>query len=396
MQKASRSVSLLVTAFAVALVAISIWLLRTSPSAVAEQERQRVASGEAPVANEAPPPPSATVDSVVVTERGARIEADISGVLEPLRSVIIGAEVAGKVVEVAIEEHDVVDEGALLVRLDPALIEAARQRAAASSALAQATLRQSIAELRRQRDLAERGIASEVELERTETEERTARARVAEARAQESEAATRLAKTRITAPFAAVVNSFDLEPGAYLAPGNPVAELIDLSEIELEVGVGDRQITALREGAKVRVTVDVHAGENFAGTIHRLGRAPDSQTRRYPVPIRIANPGGRLLPGMLATAHFELGSDRPVLRIPRSAIFREFEIDYVFALTEDPGEPNRATVERRSVKVSPVPFRPDLLEVESGVEEGERLAISGLKNLVSGAAVRYRERGADR
>ncbi len=323
----------------------------------------------------------------------AQVEADISGVLAPLRSVVVGAEVAGKVTKVGASEHQVVDKGALLVQLDAALIEAARARAVASLELAQATQRQAIAELRRQRDLAKRGIASDVDLELAETEERTSTARVAEARAAQSEADTRLDKTRITAPFAAVVNALDLEPGAYVSPGSAVAELIDLSEIELEVGVSDRQISALSEGTSVRVTVDVIPGETFVGTIQRPGRAPDANTRRYPIPIRIPNQHARLLPGMLATAHLELGGTASVLRVPRSAVLREFDIDYVFVLDDDPSEKGLATVERRPIDAAPVPFRPDILEIRRGLVEGERIALSGLESLAGGGTVRYRQRG---
>lgn len=395
MEKVSRSVPLLVTALAAGLIVVSLWLMQTSPSARAEREREGSIDGDTADAEAAPGRALAavTVDSMVASEASARIEAVVSGVLAPLRSVVVGAEVPGKVVDVAAEEHQLIEKDALLVQLDPALIEASRDHAVASLALAQASLRQSIAELQRQRDLAKRGIASEVDLERAETEERTATARVAETQAQKLEVDTRLEKTRITAPFAAVVNSLDLEPGAYLSPGSPVAELIDISEIELEVGVGDRQITALERGSTVRITVDILPGESFQGVIHHLGRAPDAGTGRYPVPIRIPNKDGRLLPGMLATAHFELGDTQPVIRIPRSAVLREFEIDYVFVLGPAPNDPATSIVARRSIRARPVPFRPDLIEVESGLAAGERIALTGLKNLLDGAMAKARQRG---
>ena len=77
------------------------------------------------------------------------------------------------------------------------------------------------------------------------------------------------------------MSSFDLEPGAYLQPGSPVADLADLTEIEIEVGVGDSQILGLRGGDPVQVVVDVLPGERFEGRIHEPGRVAEAVTTGF-------------------------------------------------------------------------------------------------------------------
>lgn len=361
-----------------------LWLLRTSPAAEAERERATVAAGGAgaPAPAEAP---ATTIEALVLRPADTRQRVDLAAVLEPVRRVVVGAEVAGKVVEIVAREHEHVGAGDLLVRLDPELPRAAVDRARASLSSTEASARLARAERRRQRDLSARGVASAAELDRAESEAASAEARVAEARAALAEAETRLAKTAIVAPFAGVVSELGLEPGAYLQPGSPVAELVDLSEIEIEVQVGDRQVVALRSGQPVDVSVDVFPGERFEGHVQPLGRAPDARTGKYPVPVRVPNPDERLLAGMLGTVHFELGEERSSLAVPRSALRREFELDYVFVLEAEVGDGIR--VRRRRVTTRPLPFRPELVEVVDGLEAGERIAVSGVRDLRDGARV---------
>jgi membrane fusion protein (multidrug efflux system) len=367
-----------------------LWLLRTSPGAQAERERAAVAEGTAAGAP-APSSSVATVDAVVVRREDTRSRMDLAAVLEPVRKVVVGAEVAGKVVEIVAREHDHVAAGELLLRLDPELPQAVVDRARASLVRARASARLAQSELSRQRDLSERRVAAAAELDRAESEAATTEAQVSEARAALAEANTRLAKTGIVAPLAGVVTDLELEPGAYVQPGSPIAELVDLSEIEIEVQVADRQVVALHPGDPVEVTVDVFPGERFEGRILQVGRAPDARTRKYPVPVRVGNPDERLLPGMLGTVHFELGEARPALAVPRSALRREFELDYVFVLEGEPGDGARAR--RQRVSTRPLPFQPELVEVTDGLDGGERIAVSGVRDLRDGARVDVLLRG---
>jgi RND family efflux transporter MFP subunit len=380
---------LVVLALAALLVVIAFLLMRTSPSArsAREAEARRVPAPEA-TAGAVVGPPTVTVDAVTATPSEARTVVDLAGVLEPVRHVVIGAEVAGRVVSVEAEEHTRVELDDLLVRLDPALPRAAVAQARGALLRAETTLKLAAAELARQQQLSRQGVASTAELERAESEERSAAASVAEARAALLDAETRLAKTEIRAPFGGVVSALDLEPGAYLNPGQRVAELADLSEVEVEVGLSDREILSVADGDPVRVSVRALSGRSFDGRIVRPGRTADPQTRKYPVAVRVENPEGLLLPGMLGTVRFELGDAESVLRVPRRSVFREFDLDYVFVL--EPAD-DGAIVHRRRVTTRAVPFRPEQVEVLQGLEAGERVAVSGIGDLREGLRVHTRD-----
>lgn len=375
---------------AAVLLLIAIVLFRTSDEAVnaREAEARRSAAGQAgAVPTELP---TVVVDAMTVTRDPARTIVDIAGVIRAARDVVIGAEVSGRVMSVEAPEHTHVAEGDLLVRLDPALPRAAVERARAALLRAQASERLADAEMTRQRELSTRGVSSTAELDRAVSADTSSSAEVAEARAALLDAETRLAKTEIRAPFAGVVSGLDLEPGAYLNPGEPVAELADLSEVEIEVGLSDRQILAVRHGDPVRVSVEAMAGQWFDGHVFNPGRTADAATRKFPVAVRVSNPDDRLLPGMLGTVRFEIGDSRETVRVPRRSVFSEFDLDYVYIL-EPSDTSDNAIAHRRRVTARPVPFRPESLEIRAGLEAGERIASSGIRNLRDGQLVGTRE-----
>lgn len=391
MPKPSARIALLALAGLMLLAAF--WLLATSPGAVSERAaaaRRAAVDGESTgsVARRA----SLGIDFHTVRRSDERARIDVSGVLEPIRKVVVAAEVPGQVVSVEVGEHTPVEQGDVLLRLDAALLEAAAMRSRATLLRAQSLDRLARSELRRQRDLSRRGVTSAADLDRAESEARSTSAQVAEARAVLNDAETRLAKTQIRAPFEGVVSNLDLDPGAYLQPGQPVVEIVDLSEIEIEVGVSGGDILALTVGDPVELRVQALPGERFAGRIASLGRTADAITRKYPVPVVVANDDLRLLPGMLGTLRFELGAARAAVIVPRRAVRQEFDLAYIFVL--EPDGDDRAVVRRRRVETRPLAFRPDVIEVTAGLEPGDQIATTGVRELRDGQFVRVRAEGS--
>jgi len=396
------SVRLVVILLAAAVSAIAFVLLQTSPGARSAREAEaRRSAGEDPTSgsvDQRASVPTSSVDALRVDVSEARTVVDVSGVLEPVRHVVIGAEVTGRVVSIEAREHTLVQQGDLLVRLDSALLEVAVERARAALLRAEATRRLAGSEVTRQRQLSRQGVASTAELDRAESEDQSAAAQVAEARAALLDSETRLAKTEIRAPFTGIVSALDLEPGAYLNPGEPVAEMADLSEVEIEVGLSDREILAIADGDVARVSVEALAGRWFEGRVVHPARTADALTRKFAVAVRVPNPDGLLLPGMLGRVRFELGDARPVVWVPRRSVFREFDLDYVYVLepmdSEGAGNGTSATVghtvRRRRVTTRPVPFRPESLEVSAGLAPGERIATSSIAELREGRVVGLR------
>ncbi len=381
---------LMIASAAIVLVAFLVGY--SSPGAVAEREREARLRGLPEVGAGIPDVTGLEVVSLEVRRQEIRLDAELSATLEPIRRVSLAAEVDGRVSAVPGERHSSVEEGAMLVELERDFYQAALDRAKGALLRANANKQLAKAELERQRGLAERKVASARDLDRAEADQKVRSGEALEAKASLDDANTRIAKTEIRAPFAGVVNQLDLEPGAYLRAGDVVAEVFDLSAIEVEVGVTEQQVVALAVGDAVVLEVDVFPSEVFEGSITRLGRGVDAETKKYPVEVRVPNPEERLLPGMIGSIRFDLGARDPAIRIPRRATQKEFELVYVFVL--EPSAGAGATVRHRRVETRAVPFRPELIEILGGLEDGEKIAVSGMRELHDGLSVRIKEPGA--
>lgn len=356
---------LIVLCVAAALLALGVRGWYTSEGAAKARERDaRLAEAQAAGPGSAAP---ILEVSVQVARRAADAEVvELAGVLEPVRGTWVAAEIAGRIVKVPAAEHAPIARGDVLVQLDASLPRAELIRAEASHKLAKV-------DLDRQERLGKRSIASEAELDRALAEERRTWAAVLEAR-------TRLGHTRIVAPFDGLVNALDLDPGAYVQPGTQIAEVLDVSAVEVSVPMSDRQVGAISVGDVAKVRVDALGNDALEGEVVRVGGAPEAATQRYPVVVALPNPDGRFRPGMLAHVALAVGSE-PSIRLPARAIIREFELDYVFVVEE------QGVAKRVRVATRPVPFRPDQVEVRDGLPEDARVIVSAVSQLRDGMRV---------
>lgn len=379
-----------VGAISIAAVLVALWLFYESPSAVAERESAaKRAEVLAPVATRDRTRAGIEIETRAARRAPVRQLAEVAAVLEAVRHVTLAAEVEGRVAEVVAREHAHVEAGAPLVRLESGFLEAAVLRQEGALQRARANHQLARIELERQQGLVKQQVSSTSALDRAVNTESARLAGVREMQAALDDARLRLSKAEIRAPFAGFVERMDLDPGAYLRVGDRVGDVLDLSEIEVEVGLTDHEVVALSVGDAATLRVDVWTDEEFAGVVTGVARAVDPQSQKYPVEVRIPNPGHRLLPGMLGRVRLVLGDGAEAIRIPRRAAQSEFELWYVFVVEEVDGG---SVVVRRPVSLRRVPFRPDLVEVVSGLKEGDHVAVSRIRELRDGLPVRVKGR----
>jgi RND family efflux transporter MFP subunit len=227
-------------------------------------------------------------------------------------------------------------------------------------------------------------VTSQAEVDRAASEERSTYGAAAEARALRAEAAELLAKTVVRAPFAGVLNDFDLEVADQVKAGMRIGELIDISRVEVDVGATEAELRVLRPGDAVQVQTDMHPERAVGGTIERIASAAHLVSRKFPVKVVAGNTAGLLLPGMVVRVVADAGDEEPRLWVPKQATVEEFGVSYVFVLRP---VDDRLVAERRTITARPVAFRPAEVEVTSGLEHGERIAAGNLRELRDGTPV---------
>lgn len=289
-----------------------------------------------------------------------------AGIVQGVNEATIVAEVQGTITEVSFELGDYLEEGAVLARVDDTVarltLEEARQ------ALESARLDLSATERR-----FENGSASQAELSRARTVTNGALARF-----EVAEEAFR--NHAIRAPISGYMASRgeNIGRGNYLTPGTPVARVVDLSRLRLEIAVGERELGSIETGSPALVTVPVCGEEPIEATVTSIAAGADLRTGSFPVVIEWSNECERVRSGVSARVFIEAhgGADR--LIVPSAAIRSDGQESYVFVASEN-------TVERRVIEVGN--RLGERVEVLSGVRSGEIVIVSGLSALSDGTMV---------
>jgi membrane fusion protein (multidrug efflux system) len=295
------------------------------------------------------------------------------------------SEEQGRVLEIGAEELERVMAGQLLVRMDPLRAEVALDHARAAVARAESESILARANLDRNQGLKRRDVASRKALDEAENAARMAAAAKLDAKASVREAEDRLAKLTISAPFSGILQSFLVEVGELIQPGERIGELLDIDRLRIAIGLTDRQVLAMTPGQRVAVHAEARPDHLFEGEIVHVGLAMDPVTRKFPLRIELDNADRLLLPGMVAKVELTLGEPGEIMPVPLDAVVDEFGLKHAFVVEESE---SGSRVTKRRIDVRSIAFRPTDLDVVAGLSVGERIAISSVRQLREGMAVR--------
>ncbi len=318
------------------------------------------------------PPPEAVTTTVVERERWPSSLRAI-GTVTAVHGVTVSADLPGIVEEIAFESGRTVAAGEVLVRLDT-------RQERAQLAAAEADLELKRLNLERAQGLHAQGIVSQADFDRATAEHRQAEARVGEIRAT-------IQRKQIASPFTGVLGIRQVSLGQYLNSGDPVVPLQSLDPVYADFTVPQQRVPELRVGGAVQVGLEGAPGPELAGRIAAVDSVVDEATRNVRVRASLANPGGRLRPGMFVEAHVLLGQGQDVVGLPASAVSYAPYGDSVFVVSELQGPQGQRYrgVKQQFVKLGPA--RGDRVAVLSGLEPGQEVVTSGAFKLRTGAAV---------
>ena len=318
------------------------------------------------------PPPEAVTTIVAQREEWPTTISSI-GTVAAVQGVTVSADLPGIVDRIAFDSGKPVKEGDVLVQLDT-------RQEQAQLAAAEAQLELSRLTFQRMQGLVEQDAVSRAEYDTAAAAFKQAEARIREIHAT-------IARKTIRAPFGGVLGIRAVNLGQYLTGGDAVVPLQSLDPIYVNFGVPQQDASRMRRGRAVRITASDLGSVEFAGRISALDSVVDEATRNVRVQATLANPGGRLRPGMFVQAQVVLGANQPVIALPGSAISYAPYGDSVFVVTDlkDEGGKSYQGVRQQVVKLGGA--RGDQIAVLSGVQPGEVVVTSGVFKLRNGAAV---------
>jgi len=161
-------------------------------------------------------------------------------------------------------------------------------------------------------------------------------------------------------------------------PQEPVFNVAYVDKVRIVVNVGEKDISKVRKGEKVLVSVDAYPGESFPGNVVKVAPAIDPISRKLKVELEIENKEHKLKPGMFADVQIIYREHRNVLTVPRIAILERDGKNVLFTVEE-----NRA----RMKEIKTGAYDEEKMEIVEGIGEGENVIIEGNYGLTNGAKV---------
>jgi membrane fusion protein (multidrug efflux system) len=318
------------------------------------------------------PPPEA-VTTIVAKREKWPATLNVIGTTAAVQGVMVSADLPGTVARIAFDSGRAVKAGEILVELDT------RQE------------RAQLAALEAQRDLAHinfgriQQLVNEGVIARTEYDNAVAQQKATEAQVGEIHAT--IARKTIRAPFSGMLGIRQVNLGQYLSAGQAIVPLQSLNPIYVNFGVPQQTAIEARVGRTLHVSSNDVGGLKFVGRVTALDSVVNEGTRNVQVQATLANPGGKLHPGMFVQVEIITGADRPVIALPITAINYAPYGDSVYVVSDlkDSSGKTYRGVRQQLVKLEG--SRGDQVAVVSGVNPGDEVVSSGVFKLRNGAAV---------
>jgi RND family efflux transporter MFP subunit len=303
----------------------------------------------------------------------------ISGSLEPKLSATVRAEIMGPVERTYADEGQRVREGALLARISDTSVRDAYLSARSAVRTAQSALENAKRNAERASRLAQAGAVSDRDLETAQLNQTNAEGALADAQARLASAQKQLGNTEVRAPIDGTVSDRQVDAGDVVQIGGAMFTIVDLRTLRLEATVPVEEIGRLHVGTPVEFGVSGF-DRRFNGKIERINPAVDPATRQARIYVSIPNAEQSLVAGLFAEGRVATNVRRAVA-VPLSAVDRRGTAPMIHRI--------------KGGKVDVVPVElgvrdeaAELIEVQSGIAQGDTVLLGSAQAVTEGSPVR--------
>ncbi len=354
-----------------------------------------------------PAPEVATAVAARVYPAQAYALLNASGYVVAQRKAAVSSKSTGRLAYLGVEEGSRLKKGEVLATLENEDLVAARDQSAAQIKEAQAGLAQAQAELHdanlqydRFKTLVAKDLVARQDYDTAIARRDKAVAGMAQARARINTARAGLANAQaaleysyIRSPFDGVVLTKYAEVGEVVAPFGAavnaraaVVTMADLNSLMVEADVAESNLDKVKLGQPCEITLDAIPDKRFPGQVHMIVPTADRSKATVLTKVKFLEPDERILPEMSAKVAFlsrplESGERRARLAVPKAAVVTKEGRSFAFLL------------DGHRVKLTPLTLGPemgDLVEVEKGLKEGDKVVLKPSASLQDGARVKVK------
>jgi membrane fusion protein, multidrug efflux system len=322
------------------------------------------------------PRPAETVSAEAVRTENWQPQIAGIGTLTAVDGINITPQVGGVVKGIKFDSGRDVKKGDLLVVLDT-------DTEVADMHSLEAQLANAESDLKRKETLASQGISPRAELDSLRTQTQTLTANIERLKAL-------IAQKTIYAPWDGRLGLREISLGSYLAAGQKIVWLQKIDPIYADFTVTELDYARISKGLPVTARFNAWPDEAFKGEVETTDPRTSGESRMITVRAKIANPEGKLLPGMYADVLVDEGKPRQVVTVPQTAVTFSLYGDNVFVVVPasklDPkAKPEELAIERRFVKAGEV--RDGRVHIVSGLQPGDQVVTAGQNKIDQGSKV---------
>ena len=259
------------------------------------QIRQHMAAEASAAVNNAP----TVVEMATVKSQVWHPQIQAVGTVLADQGITVTTQVAGVVQSINFKSGQFVDQGTVLVQLDPSVLQATVNQSKATYELDQINYK------RYQNLYKQRAVS----LSALQTAESTMKAD--KALLEQNEA--NLKQTTITAPFAGNIGLRQINIGQYLAPADAIVSLQSIDPVLVDFSLPEVYLQQLNIGDQVLVTTSAYPGQTFTGKITATNANLNSDTRTLDIRAEVPNKNKSLMPGMFANVRVVIPTKNNVL-----------------------------------------------------------------------------------
>ena len=215
-----------------------------------------------------------------------------------------------------------------------------------------------------------------------ETQVAAARSGVATAQTQVDQARKSLGDMVVYAPISGYIAERVSDVGEYISPSVPnskIATIVKTATLRMRIDVPEAAIGKVAVGQGISLQTSAYPDRNFAGTVARILPGLNVSARTLTVEAEVANGDGLLKPGQFATVRITQSKAENAVMIPASAVKTEGDINKVYVIKD--GAAHEHLVQLGLLEN-------DLIQVKTGVAEGDLIVTGNLNELFDGVLVR--------
>ena len=354
-------------------------------SACGNKDEAKAAEGAAPKA-EATAGKADAPRPVRTMQAGISSLADVNylpGEVRPRYEQRYGFRVPGKIARRLVDVGQEVKAGQVLAVLDSADVLPAINAQAAQVEVARTDFNLQQSELKRQKELRDKGFVSGAALERQVAATEAADARVKAAQSQLANAQNGLAFQTLKADRDGVVVGVDAEAGSVVAAGQSVVRVAQLGEKELLVNVPERAVALMKQATVFMAHLDAVPGKLYSAKLRELSPAADAASRTYTARLSITNADDALKLGMSATVRLDLAATQAIV-VPNTALYTRDSTPRVWVV-------DRSSETVRAIDVKLGESTADGVAITAGLKPGDIVVTAGANLLLPGQKVRLLE-----